>query len=312
MASADVQKHITRAAATIESGACYEAQQTLKTVYHRFKAKKQNKESYELLQQGAIVQLSHRQITCGVELGLLLAEAFTTDRVPADQPSTSMMVAVIRAFPQPASTGPESEQGLDECSRLVSAAVKWAHKQSSGDAACAIHAAFAKYVWEAFGWQRMSKAVLHYVRSNDAPGFSEALSACSSTLRPEEQDLYVCRAVLQILAAAGKASTTRQLEFGRAVLQRCQASLPSLGASPLAHFTSMLIDAVQKRSDTLATLLKEKYMPSLSRDPALEALVCRVEVLYLDKGADALGGGGGLLGNLLRSLTALDDEDAEF
>ncbi len=86
---------------TVESGAFYEAQQMYKTIYHRYKARKQLEDSYQILkvccapamyhashapacqqspgpmarvQGGAIQQLHSNQVTCGVELGLLLVE----------------------------------------------------------------------------------------------------------------------------------------------------------------------------------------------------------------------------------------------
>lgn len=64
-----------RIRSSIAEGSSYEAQQTLKTMHHRCRAKKQMDESYAVLRDGAVMQLEKGQVTCGVELGLLLVEA---------------------------------------------------------------------------------------------------------------------------------------------------------------------------------------------------------------------------------------------
>jgi len=45
--------------------------------------KKQLADSYKVLEAGSVQQLSNHQITCGVELGNMLVEAFLADKVPA-------------------------------------------------------------------------------------------------------------------------------------------------------------------------------------------------------------------------------------
>ena len=41
----------------------YEAQQMLKTIYHRLRSRGKLHDSYDLLQRGAVLQLSHGQVT---------------------------------------------------------------------------------------------------------------------------------------------------------------------------------------------------------------------------------------------------------
>jgi hypothetical protein len=89
--------------------------------------------------------------------------------------------------------------------------------------------------------------------------------------------------------------------------QRWQPSSrqPPAGA-PLMHFCELLLTALEKRSRLLVALLREKYAPSLARDPALGAYLARAEEVYL--GAPP-GAGGGLLAGLLRGLLEGDEED---
>lgn len=49
---AGVQKTLGKIKGTVESGFFYEAQQMYKTVYHRYRARKQTEDSYHILQVG--------------------------------------------------------------------------------------------------------------------------------------------------------------------------------------------------------------------------------------------------------------------
>ncbi len=60
------------------------------------------------------------------------------------------------------------------------------------------------------------------------------------------------------------------------------------------------MQAIQKRSHPLYQLLRVKYEPSLERDKSFAAFLTRIEQTYF--GIAPPGGGGGLLGGLLKSL----------
>lgn len=65
---------IARLREGLAAGDAYEAQQSVKTAYHRLKARRQLEEGYDLLQQAAVVQFGAGQFTCGLELAKLLVE----------------------------------------------------------------------------------------------------------------------------------------------------------------------------------------------------------------------------------------------
>ncbi len=148
----------------IEDGSHYEAQQMLKTVYHRHKARKQIEEGHKVLAEGAAMQLGNGQVTCGVELGLMLVDvrlhadagacrrgsvddippfrqAFAANKEQPVREAHAALMAVLACFPSPpgggkaeahgGTGGPQQSQReamLDEETRLVTAAAKWAHK----------------------------------------------------------------------------------------------------------------------------------------------------------------------------------------
>jgi hypothetical protein len=69
----------------VAAGAFYEAQQMYKTVYHRYKSRKQLQDSYLVLASGAVQQLSSHQVNCGMELANMLLEAYSANQEPANQ-----------------------------------------------------------------------------------------------------------------------------------------------------------------------------------------------------------------------------------
>ncbi len=51
-------------------------------------------------QEGALLQLQASHVTCGVELGILLVEALTTDEVTPDLTTVQPLLDIIAAFPR--------------------------------------------------------------------------------------------------------------------------------------------------------------------------------------------------------------------
>lgn len=62
MAAGGVEKQLEKLRATVNSGSYYEAQQIFKTVYYRYRSRKKMQDSYQLLEEGAIMQFNHGQV----------------------------------------------------------------------------------------------------------------------------------------------------------------------------------------------------------------------------------------------------------
>jgi len=58
-----VEKSLEKFRASLEKGSIYEAQQLIKTVYHRLRSRKLMEESRELLEKAACLQLDHHQVS---------------------------------------------------------------------------------------------------------------------------------------------------------------------------------------------------------------------------------------------------------
>ncbi|GLI61650.1 hypothetical protein VaNZ11_004074 [Volvox africanus] len=348
-----IEKTVARIKETVESGAYYEAQQMYKTSYHRCKARQQLLDAVTILQEGAITQLAHGQSTCGVELGLLLVEAYMSAAMPANADTVSRVLAIIRAFPLPTSTmagaflgqaaaSSSSAQGaaVDEYARLVAAAVKWAYKSvnassvllrsrmASGQAvkliegvtslcrsgaaisSSRIHSAFASYLWKSFGVEGIGRALLHFVRGDDHEEFARALHSCAEGGPKTEVDLWLLRALLQVLAAANSGNRMGQLAYATA-LHDAFISMSGSLETPTGHFAKLMLQAlehvaVSARAHDVFLLVRERYKDGvLRRDDTLEPLLQRVEGTFFNArhGGSAGGPLGDLFGNLFRTLT---------
>ena len=310
--TAGVQKSLDKIRGQVESGAFYEAQQMYKTVYHRYRARKSMPESYQVLQQGSIQQLRSKQVNCGIELAHLLIDAYKTDKVEANESSLTPLVEILRALPDLAQNG-NNKAELEECSRFVMSAIKWAHKQGATQAVQQMHDIFAQWIMQVLGSNGLGKASMHFARGSDADAFADALCSCSSQAPSHEQDMFVSRAVFQTLACAHSSNKQRHLQHAQAVLEawkQCQATTGAAAAdSPLIHFTAFLLQALLRGSDDLLQLLRAKYAPSLERDPSFEAYLAKVEQVYFN--IQPSFGGGGILGSLLKGLLEGESEDED-
>ncbi|GIL88170.1 hypothetical protein Vretimale_14087 [Volvox reticuliferus] len=321
-----IEKTLARIKETVESGAFYEAQQMYKTSYHRCKARQQLMDAITILQEGSITQLAHGQSTCGVELGLLLVEAYMSASMPANADTVSRVLAIIRAFPLPtcttadavlgqAAASSSSAQGaaspvVDEYARLVTAAVKWANKSGAAISSSRIHSAFASYLWKSFGVEGIGRALLHFIRGEDAEEFATALHSCAERGPRAELDLWLLRALLQVLAAPNNGNRMAQLAYARALYDAFIAKNGSL-ETPTGHFAELMLLAleylaVSARAHDMFLLVRERYTDGvLRRDDTLEPLLQRVEGTFFSvrRGGNAGGPLGDLFGNLFRTLT---------
>eukprot|EP00803_Ostreobium_quekettii_P001917 evm.model.scf_2090.2 EVM.evm.TU.scf_2090.2 scf_2090:3159-6400(+) len=85
----------------VDEGAHYEAQQMYKTVHHRYHTKGMLEDSYKILEEGAVLQLATGHLTCGVELGLMLIEAYEKDEVGLTEEACRRVDHMLDGLPEP-------------------------------------------------------------------------------------------------------------------------------------------------------------------------------------------------------------------
>uniref|UniRef100_A0A061S2K2 Golgi to er traffic protein 4 n=1 Tax=Tetraselmis sp. GSL018 TaxID=582737 RepID=A0A061S2K2_9CHLO len=317
--STNIDKTLSKLRTSVAEGAFYEAQQMFKTVYARYRNKKAREDSYKLAEEGAILQLREGQLTCGIELAMLLVESYIEDSAAATQESLDRLLSVHSAFPEPETsavpvcgrvdnaadgTGTASGWPVKECVKFLMSGVKWIKRCGTPEQSQLLHRKAADYIWKCLGWQGFGWATTHYIRGDSMESFAAALISCMAEGRADEEDLFISRACLQILAVATPGRAAEQLESCEVLLGAIsvfRGGLP-LPETPLMHFTTFLLKALKANSRELEQMLREKYAPALERDPMLETLIARVEQVYLGIEPPSRGGMGELIGDLMRGL----------
>lgn len=299
MAARGVQKVVDKLKARVEEGAYYEAQQSYKASFYRFKAKKQLQDAYLLLKDGARQQLVHGQATCASELMLLLLEAYLDQRVPAEGACLSDVQGLLELFQQ---LQGDADDIVLELRRVTGATLKWCKKCGDRNSLREVHSIAGRSIAALQGSAGIGAASLYFSLSNDMPGFAECVKQAIAQGHKGEGELFRTRSILQVLAVAQKQSTYTHLEAARLLHQL----LPKQDTA-LDHFLEFLLAALGKLSKPLYDVLVEKYKISLSRDPAFMEFMDRIESVFFGTGK-ATGGMGGLLGNLMGALSGESEE----
>lgn len=300
MATAGVQKVLLKLESQLQAGNYYEAHEMFKTVFQRHRSRKNYADSYQLAEEGAKLQLRQGQLNCGVELALMLVDAYEADGVaPASPEAGQRVMEVLDAFPvrHLADGGPDPP--VEEYGRVVGAAAKWARKGEAWELAAQLEGRLARYLSACLGWQGLGAATRHYIRAGDAPAFAAALADAAAHGQRSEEDLFLVRAALTT-AAASSARPGEQVEAARELLGAYAAAAGHAPPpTPLLSFASLFLEALARREPQLADLLCQRYKPSLDRDPTLWQLVeqCRGAVFR-----SASGGPPGGLFDLLGAL----------
>eukprot|EP00898_Chlorokybus_atmophyticus_P006529 jgi/Chlat1/6878/Chrsp51S00514 len=309
--SAGVDKVLRKLERSMAEGNYYEAQQMYKTVYARYQAQGKWDDVYTLLQEGARIQLRHKQASAGfvyasvnegVELGVLLVEAYTKANASVDDETIGRIQTIFEAFPRresgagtAASTVQASSRYLDAptpellttgCSRFMRAAIQWTVSAGVAGGLPEFHAMLAEYLQTQSPQVDLFQVSRHYARSDEAEAFGDVLLTAAQHGDPCETDLFIARGVLQMLAAGRVDSARRLLDHYEA-----RSSMPSLLDTPLIHFVQYLLIAA----------LQRHYQPSLKRDPMLGQLMA--EILRVQFDVQSGEGLSGMLGNIMQMFS---------
>jgi len=309
----------------LAAGSHYEALQLVKTLASRAAARKQWQQATHMLQDGAETMAKAGQVNAASELGLLLIDQWNKAKQTCGAEQINSVLSISSAFPS-------SEAGSDAAASLLKAAIRWSNGHPS------FHLTLARLLRSPPLSDRAA-AHQHYVRagggSDPAQGAPPDLSQPSTSQpqplpaaeyvecaenviewcelgggMPSELDLFVVRAVLQLLCM-------QDLRGADAVVRYVTERLrPKLTSEPLIHFASFLIELCTRggASNTssssnsspgdndgplqLFDLLRHKYSLALSRDPHLSAYLDKIAELYWGRPAPK-----GLLDSLLGGLT---------
>lgn len=303
-ASPAVQKAIAKLRSSLQQGQPYDGQQMFKTIYHRFRAQKKLQDCYNLLEEGARLQLQDGQLNCGVELAQMLVEAYIRDNASCSRDNMQRVLYIIDAFPRPQTDADGRSDAVEQCSKVMMSAIKWAKRHNNAATTVQkLHDKLAAYMWECLGWRGLGQVSQHYIRGTDMTGFAAALAQSASEGAPEEEDLFLTRAALQFLAVGKPNNLDQKLEEVQELLQSYESiARHGLPDTPLIHFLKLLVKALEHHSLKLAEMLQQTYSTSLARDSSFVQLLQRIKEIYL--GASSNEGLPNLLSGMLQMLTS--------
>jgi hypothetical protein len=257
-------------------------------------------------QTGALLQLEKGQLNCGVELCTMLVDAYSVDAVEATAQAVQRVLDLMAALPTEP-VGEDEDPPIEAAQKIANATLKWLRKVKGTSFAPSIHAALADYVTRCLEWMGLGLAMPHYVRSMELSSFAAAVASAAAHAAPDEEDMFIARAVLSILEAGGSRASGEESPLARALgfsEKYATVSGRSSPDTPLVHFLALFLEAFQKRSYELASLLLREYDVALSRDESLKALALACRDKYVPPPASAGAFPGGLFGGLLRGMMA--------
>jgi len=267
------------------AGLHYEAQQMYQNAALRLGSHGQSAQARRLLRDGAAAMVAAGKLENATALAKQYIEICAG--APADDAADVAVEEVVRlcaSFPG----GAEAEQ-----LSVLHAAIKWTAATTGGmqgDARLHLAAARCHKTLGDHG-----AAAKHYPRGFAPAEYAAMLVDRSREGLEEEQDLFLCRAVLQYLALGN----TQDAHAVVAAYAR-HFEPEGLQPTPLLNFARLLTCAVERESYVLYGTLLSEYGQALSRDPSFRQYANHIGELWFGVKAPAAGGGlGSLLGSFL-------------
>lgn len=117
----------------------------------------------------------------------------------------------------------------------------------------------------------LGQALVYWVAGSNLREIVRTLQILIDRGYPSETDLFISRCVFLLLGF-------KNLDLAKRVLDQFRYL-----DTPLMNFSKFLVEALASEQCNLIEYLKEKYQPSLKRDPHLEKYIAKVEKVYLGK-----------------------------
>jgi len=231
----------------IEEGNFYEAQQLTKTIYFRHYSRKNIAEAKQVLLSGAITMLNSKQINCASELGKLLLNIYLKDQLKVDKENLEPIITIANLYPS----------GNKEKISFLKLALKWASTEEEMNLQKQLYALLGRSFAE---MEDFPNAQSCYIRGDNPEEFAKVLLTWLRKGYPGEYDLFLARAVLLYLSTANLRDANEVFTF---VTQSLKIN------TPLVNFIRFLLLTLERDAHPLFEILKQKYAPSLSRDPTL-------------------------------------------
>ncbi|KAG6611125.1 uncharacterized protein IUM83_15915 [Phytophthora cinnamomi] len=247
----------------LAAGDFYGALQMYKTLFMRLlkgdePSAEQQEKAAALAQDAALTLVAHDQNTAAAEMANLMLSVFADFHQPVDDAHKQRVRLVAAAFePKP--------QFSADLAAVLKNAVKWSAAEGArkrGDPELQLLLARAYRTAGDF-----SHAMKHFLHAENPQELADTLFQWSTQGYPSESDLYLARAVLQLLSLENLRDANKVHEM---YVAKCQSAGRPVDL-PLFNFTRFLLLTLERDALPLFQMLQERYAPALARDSSLKS-----------------------------------------
>jgi hypothetical protein len=318
----------------------YEAHQTYRVLYQRYKAQGKEGEALDLLYDGALLLLQNGQRSCGIDLAMLLVDHLKEQKTPV---SDQWLEKIGNLFCQysaegvatPPSSGTTGSEPMDSSSAatadgavfeiipgvdgqegLIRAALKWSSMvgEQWRYGHPKLHKVAALEYWKE---KQYVKAREHFLYAEHPQEFGCMLVELATTFGYSgEADLFITQAVLQLLVLKDRKGGLAVFNAYTRKHPRFKSDNPPYIHHPTLNFVWFLLSACKDHSKEVFTFLRANYAPSISRDPTFNEYLDKIGETYFGPpnqsrqaggsavpGPSGIFGAGGLIEGILSSLS---------
>jgi len=261
----------------VEEGDSYGALQTCKTLHARACKKREFLEAADLVRASALALLRQADLTGAEELALLLVDTLEKGAIKTSaNDAKEVVLAVAGAFDSDTLKDRPQDAAKSQA-RFLKAAISWStltHHGTfeKGDPQLHRLAASAKVKMG-----DLAGAATHYLHAHEPKEFASFLFQWSSKGYHGERDMFIARAVLQLLALENMKDANILLATFIALGKMQNKPVPE---TPLLHFTEFLLKTVERDAFPLFRMICEKYQKSIQRDPSFQMYLDRISQIY--------------------------------
>ncbi|CAI5716710.1 unnamed protein product [Hyaloperonospora brassicae] len=247
----------------LKTGDYYGALQLYKTLFMRYlkvddPSVEQQEKAAALALDAALVLLEHDENTAAVEMANLMISVFVDFDHDVDDRHKQSVRQIASAFEQ-------KPQFSADATGFLKNAVKWSAVKGArkrGDPELQLLLARAYCMTGDF-----PHAMKHFLHAETPEELADALFQWSKTGYPSESDLYLARAVLQLLSLENLRDANKVYE---AYVAKCEHAGRAVDL-PLINFTRFLLLTLERDALPLFQMLQERYALALARDSSLKS-----------------------------------------
>uniref|UniRef100_A0A7S3PQC7 Uncharacterized protein n=1 Tax=Aplanochytrium stocchinoi TaxID=215587 RepID=A0A7S3PQC7_9STRA len=261
----------------INEGDHYGALQTLKTLLVRASKKKDMERVGEIGRKGSILLLRNGHATAGLDVSLNLVEIWESSK----QSVTEETKVIVQDINDAYMTGiKDKAEGARLNGKFLDAAIEWSKEENQksnsykrGDPLFHHLAAKAKLRAGDPGG-----ACQHFVHAHQPKEFAALLFQWSNQGYQNERDMFLARAIFQLLAQENLKDANIVFDTFCALLLTKSIKLEA----PLFNFVRFLLKTLERDAYPLFKVLRDKYAPVLRSDPSFDSFLDQIQVAFFN------------------------------